>query len=53
MDVGVHAVVHVVNVRVLDVTVYVSCVEHFRVALVGAESADLPGQAVGLQVKLS
>ena len=43
LAVGIHAVVHVVNIGVLDVTVHVRCIEHFRVALVGTEPADLPG----------
>ena len=33
--------VHVVDVRVVDVAVHVGIVEHFRVALVRAEPADL------------
>ena len=51
--VRVHAVVHVVNVGVHDITVHVRCVEHLGVALVSAKSADLPGQPVGLRVEPS
>ena len=48
--VGVHAVVHVVDVRVEYVAVDVCTVENLRIALVFAEAADLPGQAVGFRV---
>ena len=43
MAVGVHAVVHVMDVRANDVTIDVCGVENLWIALVGAETADFPG----------
>ena len=51
--VRVHTVVHVMDVGVLDVAVHVSGVEYLEIALVGAESADFPRQAIRLGIEES
>ena len=51
VPVGVHAVVHAVDVGPLDVAVHLDPVEHVLVGEVFAEAADLPGEPVALRVE--
>ena len=51
VSVRVHAVVHAVDVGVLDVAIHLDLVKNFRVGKVFAEAADFPGEAVALGIE--